>query len=491
MRKSFSGMMSSILTADRDARAGRAAGSVRVATSALEAVSARATIRDCIFSLTCGVGSTRLWARLEASRGHVSVGLSVAASVCWRSSVTRAFLNRSRGERRREGWMVQAWGHSKTAKWCIAAAAFARTVRRVNQHLSRACCVFDAALGPRSPVLSWLRMTPCELEVVSICPVYGPDVADRWQCIRGRRGSAQNPLSRLKLRSKIRAYSFAPHTSATCESVLRSSLAALPLHLVRTRSSRSPEAGKGANSKCICPRGFRPRVGATDGPNAAREPPPAPAPRGAQKSPALTAGFSAVARAAARRRRRTSRTASSSGASAGGFPLPDPRTRPPSMRRAADGDTMAPSMHACTNAIDDAAGAGRRGRPSSWTTSPPRAAQDRRRRRAADRGVTSSLSSSSSDDRQRRVVEEAAGTRLKRRAKARVLEEKLASDPRPAACTAEDLRLEGRGRHAACCAKDERARPQERKGECSVVESPSVSGGRGSRGRRGTHGAPD
>ena len=54
IKKSFSGMMSSILTADRDARAGRAAGSVRVATSALEAVRARATIRDCIFSLTCG-----------------------------------------------------------------------------------------------------------------------------------------------------------------------------------------------------------------------------------------------------------------------------------------------------------------------------------------------------------------------------------------------------------------------------------------------------
>ena len=54
IKKSFSGMMSSILTADRDARVGRAAGRVRVATSALEAVSARATIRDCIFSLTCG-----------------------------------------------------------------------------------------------------------------------------------------------------------------------------------------------------------------------------------------------------------------------------------------------------------------------------------------------------------------------------------------------------------------------------------------------------
>ena len=48
MRKSFSGMMSSILTADRAWR-GRAAGSV-LATSALEHVSARATMRDCISS---------------------------------------------------------------------------------------------------------------------------------------------------------------------------------------------------------------------------------------------------------------------------------------------------------------------------------------------------------------------------------------------------------------------------------------------------------
>ena len=60
MRKSFSGMMSSILTADRDARAGRAAGSV-LATSAFEAVRARATMRDCIssFNLRAAVGSNR------------------------------------------------------------------------------------------------------------------------------------------------------------------------------------------------------------------------------------------------------------------------------------------------------------------------------------------------------------------------------------------------------------------------------------------------
>ena len=48
MRKSFSGMMSSIFTAERAAR-GRAAGSV-LATSALDAVRARATMRDCISS---------------------------------------------------------------------------------------------------------------------------------------------------------------------------------------------------------------------------------------------------------------------------------------------------------------------------------------------------------------------------------------------------------------------------------------------------------
>jgi len=46
IKKSFSGMMSSIFTAERAAR-GRAAGSV-LATSAFEAVRARATMRDCI-----------------------------------------------------------------------------------------------------------------------------------------------------------------------------------------------------------------------------------------------------------------------------------------------------------------------------------------------------------------------------------------------------------------------------------------------------------
>jgi hypothetical protein len=48
IKKSFSGMMSSILTLARAAR-GRAAGSV-LATSAFEAVRARATTRDCISS---------------------------------------------------------------------------------------------------------------------------------------------------------------------------------------------------------------------------------------------------------------------------------------------------------------------------------------------------------------------------------------------------------------------------------------------------------
>ena len=47
MRKSFSGMMSSILTDDRAWR-GRAAGSV-LATSAFAVERARATIKDCIF----------------------------------------------------------------------------------------------------------------------------------------------------------------------------------------------------------------------------------------------------------------------------------------------------------------------------------------------------------------------------------------------------------------------------------------------------------
>ena len=46
-----------------------------------------------------------------------------------------------------------------------------------------------------------------------------------------------------------------------------------------------PEAGKGANSKWHLPPRIRPRVGASDGPTAAREPPPAPAPRGARKPP--------------------------------------------------------------------------------------------------------------------------------------------------------------------------------------------------------------
>ena len=48
--------------------------------------------------------------------------------------------------------MVQAWGHSNTAQGCIAAAAFARSVRRGNQHLSRACCVSDAAAPARDRV---------------------------------------------------------------------------------------------------------------------------------------------------------------------------------------------------------------------------------------------------------------------------------------------------------------------------------------------------
>ena len=54
IKKSFSGMMSSILTLDRAWR-GRAAGSV-LATSAFEAVRARATMRDCILinSPACG-----------------------------------------------------------------------------------------------------------------------------------------------------------------------------------------------------------------------------------------------------------------------------------------------------------------------------------------------------------------------------------------------------------------------------------------------------
>ena len=54
IKKSFSGMMSSILTDARAAR-GRAAGSV-LATSAFEAVRARATMRDCILinSPACG-----------------------------------------------------------------------------------------------------------------------------------------------------------------------------------------------------------------------------------------------------------------------------------------------------------------------------------------------------------------------------------------------------------------------------------------------------
>ena len=59
MRKSFSGMMSSIFTCERAWR-GRAAGSV-LATSAFEAVRARATMRDCIlFHLRAAFGSNRL-----------------------------------------------------------------------------------------------------------------------------------------------------------------------------------------------------------------------------------------------------------------------------------------------------------------------------------------------------------------------------------------------------------------------------------------------
>ena len=86
--------------------------------------------------------------------------------------------------------------------------------------------------------------------------------------------------------SKIRAYSFAPHTSATMRirsAIVVGSFAAasgaypqlsIPPKLGRAPIPNGPRAAA-----------FRPRVGATDGPNAAREPPPAPAPRGAQKSP--------------------------------------------------------------------------------------------------------------------------------------------------------------------------------------------------------------
>ena len=60
MRKSFSGMMSSIFTW-RKAWRGRAAGSV-LATSAFEAVRARATMRTAslLFNLRAAVGSNRL-----------------------------------------------------------------------------------------------------------------------------------------------------------------------------------------------------------------------------------------------------------------------------------------------------------------------------------------------------------------------------------------------------------------------------------------------
>ena len=104
IKKSFSGMMSSILTPS----AGRAAGSV-LATSAFEAVRARATMRDCIL-LTCGRRSVPIGCGPRSARlaDMSPFMLSVAASVCWRSRVTRAFLNRSRGARRREGRMVQA-----------------------------------------------------------------------------------------------------------------------------------------------------------------------------------------------------------------------------------------------------------------------------------------------------------------------------------------------------------------------------------------------
>ena len=57
-----------------------------------------------------------------------------------------------------------------------------------------------------------------------------------------------------------------------------------------------PEAGKGANSKWHLPPRIRPRAGASNGPTAAREPPPAPARRAPRENrPHSTAGFSAVA----------------------------------------------------------------------------------------------------------------------------------------------------------------------------------------------------
>ena len=183
-----------------------------------------------------------------------------------------------------------------------------------------------------------------------------------------------------------------------CESVLRSSLAALPLHLVRTRSSRSPrKLGRAPIPNASAPADFArasaPRMARTL--RASRRPPPRRAAR--RNHPALTAGFSAVAGGDAVAPKKNVRTASSSGASAG---VVRPSHLTPSTRRAATPDNTQANQ-----ALDD-----------------HQVRQDRRRRGArADGRAASSSSSSSSDDLQRRVVEKKPPSTLQERGKARLL----------------------------------------------------------------------
>ena len=86
----------------------------------------------------------------------------------------------------------------------------------------------------------------------------------------------------LNTKDQQSAIVYAPHTSATMRirsAIVVGSFAAASGAFPQL--SIPPEAGKGANSKWHLPPRIRPRAGASDGPTAAREPPLAPAPRGA------------------------------------------------------------------------------------------------------------------------------------------------------------------------------------------------------------------
>ena len=193
-------------------------------------------------------------------------------------------------------------------------------------------------------------MTPCELGGSHPYVVYG-SLTSQDQC-RGRQegkraGGRKTRTWHQKLRSKIRAYSFAPYTSATMR--IRSAIVVGSFAAASgayPQLSIPPEAGKGANSKWHLPPRISParrRHGwpercarAAARPRAARRAKTAPIrPQASRPSPAATPS----------RQRRTSRSCDRR-PSAFERPLPlapTPATRPRrSVRRLTTRDTTAP-----------------------------------------------------------------------------------------------------------------------------------------------------